>query len=171
MKNILYVFVLFLGLSSCQEKQKIGFVDNGVIINDYQSKKDIETKYKAKDAAFQKRADSIGQAFQLEAQTFQANAKTMTEKAQQETYQALGQKQQALKQQMQTEQQEIQLAFQQEIDTLIIEVKDFVKNYGKENGYTYILGTSETAATVLYGTEENDLTQTILDALNKEYKK
>ena len=171
MKNIFYVFVLFLVLSSCQEIQKIGFVDNGVIINEYQNKKDIETKYKAKDASFQKRADSIGQAFQLEAQTFQANAKSMTQKAQQETYQALGQKQQALKQQMQTEQQEIQLAFQQEIDTLIIEVKDFVKNYGKENGYTYILGTSETAATVLYGKEENDLTQTILDALNKEYKK
>ena len=171
MKNIFYVFVLFLVLSSCQEKQKIGFVDNGVIINEYQNKKDIETKYKAKDASFQKRADSIGQAFQLEAQTFQANAKSMTQKVQQETYQALGQKQQALKQQMQTEQQEIQLAFQKEIDTLILEVKDFVKNYGKENGYTYILGTSETAATVLYGTEENDLTQTILDALNKEYKK
>ena len=91
MKKILYVFVLFLGFSSCEEKQMIGFVDNGIIINEYQSKKDIETKYKAKDEAFQKRADSIGQAFQLEAQTFQANAKTMTQKAQQETYQTLGQ--------------------------------------------------------------------------------
>ncbi|MCF8272923.1 MAG: OmpH family outer membrane protein [Flavobacteriaceae bacterium] len=171
MKNILYVVIVLLAFTSCQKEQKIGYIDNGKVINDYQGKKDLETKYQAKDAAFQKRADSIGQAFQIEAQTFQATAKSMSPKAQQEKYQELGQKQQMLKQQMQSEQQEIQQAFQTEIDTLIVKVKGFVKEYGKSNGYNYILGTSDAAATVLYGTEENDLTQTILDALNKEYKK
>ncbi|NCO64097.1 MAG: OmpH family outer membrane protein [Flavobacteriales bacterium] len=171
MKNIVYVMVVLLTVVSCQKTQKIGYIDNGKVINEYQSKKDIESKYQAKDAAFQKRADSIGQAFQLEAQEFQTSAKSMSPNAQQEKYQQLGQKQQTLKQQMQFEQQQIQQAFQTEIDTLIVEVKDFVKDYGKKNGYTYILGTSDAAATVLYGTDENDLTQTILDALNKEYKK
>lgn len=171
MKNIVYVIVVLLTVVSCQQTQKIGYIDNGKVINEYQSKKDIESKYQAKDAAFQKRADSIGQAFQLEAQSFQTSAKSMSPNAQQEKYQQLGQKQQTLKQQMQFEQQQIQQAFQTEIDTLIVEVKDFVKDYGKKNGYTYILGTSDAAATVLYGTDENDLTQTILDALNKEYKK
>ncbi|NCP05915.1 MAG: OmpH family outer membrane protein [Flavobacteriales bacterium] len=171
MKNIVYVMVVLLTVVSCQKTQKIGYIDNGKVINEYQSKKDIESKYQAKDAAFQKRADSIGQAFQLEAQEFQTSAKSMSPNAQQEKYQQLGQKQQTLKQQLQFEQQQIQQAFQTEIDTLIVEVKDFVKDYGKKNGYTYILGTSDAAATVLYGTDENDLTQTILDALNKEYKK
>ncbi len=171
MKNIIYAIALMMLLASCQKNQKIGFVDNGKIINEYQSKKDLEAKYQAKDAAFQRRADSIGQAFQTEAQSFQDNANKMSPKAQQEKYQELGQKQQYLKQQMQTEQQEIQQAFQTEIDTLIVKVKDYVKDYGKTNGYTYILGTSDASATVLFGTEENDLTQTILDALNKEYKK
>jgi len=171
MKNIFYVILLLIAVTSCQKTQKIGFVDNGKVINEYQSKKDLETRYQDKDAAFQKKADSIGQAFQMEAKSFQDKANTMSPKAQQEKYQELGQKQQYLKQQMQAEQQEIQQAFQTEIDTLIVKVKDFVKNYGKANGYTYILGTSDASATVLYGTDENDLTQTILDALNKEYKK
>ncbi|MGZ0015698.1 OmpH family outer membrane protein [Yeosuana sp. AK3] len=171
MKNIIYVMAVLLTVVSCQKTQKIGYIDNGKVINEYQNKKDIESKYQAKDAAFQKRADSIGQAFQLEAQAFQTSAKSMSPNAQQEKYQQLGQKQQTLKQQMQFEQQQIQQAFQTEIDTLIVEVKDFVKDYGKKNGYTYILGTSDAASTVLYGTDENDLTQTILDALNKEYKK
>lgn len=170
MKNIIYAVVLLLAFSSCQ-KQKIGYVDNGKVINDYQLKKDIEAKYQAKDAAFQKRADSIGQAFQLEAKSFQTQAKSMSPKMQQEKYQALGQKQQTLQKQMQSEQQQIQQEFQTEIDSIITKVKDFVKDYGKNNGYTYILGTSDAAATVMYGTEENDLTQTILDALNKAYKK
>ncbi|GGK30534.1 membrane protein [Yeosuana aromativorans] len=171
MKNIIYAVVLLLAFSSCQKQQKIGYVDNGKVINEYQQKKDLEAKYQAKDAAFQKRADSIGQAFQLEAKTFQSQVKSMSPKMQQEKYQALGQKQQTLQKQMQSEQQQIQQEFQTEIDSIIAKVKDFVKDYGKNNGYTYILGTSDAAATVMYGTEENDLTQTILDALNKEYKK
>ena len=82
----------------------------------------------------------------------------------------LQQKQQVLQQQMQFEQQQLGQAFQTEIDSLIVKVKDFVKDYGKTNNYTYILGTSDAAASVLYGSEENDLTQTILDALNANYE-
>ena len=82
----------------------------------------------------------------------------------------LQKKQQQLQQQMQGEQQQLTQEFQTEIDSAIATVKDFVKEYGKANGYTYILGTSDAASTVLYGTEQNDLTQTILDALNAKYK-
>ena len=171
MKNIIYVVIVLFTMSSCQKEQKIGFIDNGKVINEYQQKKDLEAKYLAKDGAFQKRADSIGQAFQLEAQAFQSQAKSMAPKTQQERYQALGQKQQLLQKQMQAEQQAIQQEFQTEIDTIIVKVKNYVKEYGKTNGYTYILGTSDAGANVLYGKDENDLTQTILDALNKEYKK
>ena len=171
MKNIIYVTVLLLVFTSCQKQRKIGFVDNGKVINEYQEKKDLEAKYQAKNADFEKRADSIGQAFQQEYVDFQTHVKSMPPKTQQEKYQALGQKQQMLQKQMQSEQQQIQKEFQSEIDSIISKVKGFVKDYGKTNGYTYILGTSDAAATVMYGTDENDLTQTILDALNKEYKK
>ena len=93
----------------------------------------------------------------------------MSQKKAQEAYEALGQKQQLLQQQIQFEQQQITQAFQAEIDSVIIKVKDYVKEYGKTNGYTYILGTSDASASVMYGTDENDLTQTILDALNAQY--
>lgn len=169
MKKVLYVVFLLSVISACQQ-QKIGYIDNGKVINEYQEKKDIEEKYKVRDEAFKKRTDSIGQAFQLEAQDFQIKATKMSQKKAQEAYEALGQKQQLLQQQIQFEQQQITQAFQSEIDSLIIKVKDYVKEYGKTNGYTYILGTSDAASSVLYGTEENDLTQTILDALNAEYK-
>lgn len=170
MKKLVYVALAIFTFTSCQQ-QKIGYIDNGKVINDYQEKKDIEEKYKAKDEAFKKRTDSIGQAFQLEAQEFQLKARKMSQKKAQEAYEALGQKQQLLQQQIQFEQQQITQAFQAEIDSTIVKVKDFVKDYGKTNGYTYILGTSDGAASVLYGTEENDLSQTIIDALNAEYKK
>ncbi len=174
MKNLFYIALTVLMFSSCQ-KQKIAFVDNGTVINDYQEKKDVEAKFEIKNEAFRKRTDSISQAFQAEAQSTQSEAQRLAQrnnrKKAEELMAGLQQKNQQLTQQVQFEQQQLQLAFQAEIDSVIVKVKDFVKDYGKTSGYTYILGTSEAAATVMYGTDENDLTQTILDALNADYKK
>lgn len=171
MKNIVYVALAMLVLSSCEKPNKIGFVDNGIVINNFQDKKDIEVKYEIKKQAFQKKFDSIDQAFQTEVQAFQTAANKMSQTKAQEKYQELGQKKQYQDQQKQMEAQQFQQSFQTEIDSVIVKVKAFVKEYGKSNGYTYILGTSDAASNVLYGTEENDLTQTILDALNAKSKK
>ena len=157
--------------TACQKEKKIGYVENGKVINDYQEKKDIEAKYQAKEEAFNKKADSIGKAFQLEVQQTQIDARNASQKKAQELMQGLQQKQQVLQQQMQFEQQQLAQAFQTEMDSLIIKVKDFVKDYGKQNNFTYILGTSDAAASVLYGIEENNLTKIILDALNAGYNK
>jgi outer membrane protein len=166
MKNIIYVVLVVLIFTSCQDQQKIGFVDNGKVINDYQEKLDLEAQFKVKEEAFRKKFDSIDQAFQVEAQAFQLVAQKMSPAKAQAKFQELGQKKQIQDQQKQVEAQQFQQEFQVGIDSIIVKVKDFVKNYGKTNGYTYILGTSDVAANVLYGTDENDLTQTILDALN-----
>ncbi|RKE98806.1 OmpH family outer membrane protein [Ichthyenterobacterium magnum] len=170
MKNLVAAFIAIIILTSCQEQQKIGFIDNGKVINDYQEKIDVEEKYKLKDEVFKKKTDSIGKAFQLEAQAFQLKAAKMSQKKQQEEYQALGQKQQLLQQQIQFEQQQIQQQFQTEIDSVIAKVKTFVKGYGKSNGYSYILGSNE-AGSVMYGEEQSDLSKTIIEALNVEYSK
>ncbi|MFC4722850.1 OmpH family outer membrane protein [Geojedonia litorea] len=169
-KNSIFVLLVLI-LASCQNQSKIGFIDNGKMINEYQEKKDIEEKFTKKEQAFQLKTDSIGKAFQLEAQDFQLKLASLSQSKQQEQYQVLGQKQKMLQQQIQFEQQQIQQAYQTEIDSVITKVKSFVKDYGKNNGYTYILGTSDNAASVLYGAEELDLTQEIIDALNANYKK
>jgi len=118
------VFAIFV-FTSCQQ-QKIGFIDNGKVINGYQEKIDIEEKFKVTDEAFKKKTDSIGQTFQLEVQNYQINRSKMSNKKRQETEQQLGQKQQMLQQQIQMEQQQITQAFQTEIDSTIVKVKDFV---------------------------------------------
>jgi len=170
MKKIMYIALAVLTLVSCQQSQKIGFIDNGKVINEYQKKIDLEDEFKAKDLAFQKRTDSIGKAFQFEAQQTQLLAQKATESKAQELMGGLQQKQQLLQKQMQYEQQQLQKQFQIEIDSIITKVKDFVKDYGKNNGYGYILGSNE-AGSVMFGKEENDLTDVVTKALNAEYNK
>ena len=171
MKKIGFIVILMLMITSCQEQQKIAFVDNGKVINDYQEKIDVEEKYKGKDEVFQKRRDSLIGAHNLELEAAKIKAQRMSQSGIQKLSQELQQKEGLLGQQLQFEQQQLQQAFNTEIDSVIVKVKDFVKDYGKKNGYTYILGTSDASSTVMYGTEANDLSQTILDALNAAYKK
>ena len=171
MRNIFYITLTLVIFSSCEKPNKIGFVDNGTIINDYQEKKDLEAKFQLKEEAYRKKFDSVDKAFELEVQQFQADAQKMAQNRAQEKYQELGQKKQIQDQQKQVEAQEFQQMFRKELDSIISKVKKFENEYGKTNGYTYILGTSDELSTVLYGAEENDITQIILDSLNANYEK
>lgn len=169
MKQLFIVVLAIFIFTSCQQ-QKIGYVDNGKVINEYQEKIDIEARYKVEIEAYQKRRDSLGRAFQSEVAVFQAKEKTMSAKKKQEVGQQLGQKQQMLQRQLQAEEQNISKRSQTEIDTLISKVRDYVKDYGKSKGYTFILGTSENNASVMYGKDEFDITDVVSSALNSTYK-
>ena len=168
MKNILLVIALTL-LVSCQQN-KIGYVDNVKLMDEYQQKIDVEAKFKIKADALAKKRDSISQAFQMEAQAFQAKAQTMSQTKAQEEYATMQQKGQLIGQQLQQQDQQMQLEGQTEMDSIVSTVKDEIKAYGKTNGYTYILGGGD-GGSVLYGTDANDLTDEIVTLLNEKYKK
>ncbi|MFH6603086.1 OmpH family outer membrane protein [Maribacter algicola] len=168
MKNLIWIATIVL-LTSC-EQQKIGFVDNVKLMDEYQEKIDVETKFKAKADALTKKRDSISQAFQIEAQAFQAKAQSMSQKKAQEEYGLIQQKGQFIGQQLQQEDQQLQASGQTEMDSIVSKVKKEIRAYGKANGYTYILGGGD-GGSVLYGTEVLDLTDEIVKILNDKYKK
>ncbi|MGI9553097.1 MAG: OmpH family outer membrane protein [Aurantibacter sp.] len=166
MKNIAWILVLVL-LSSCKQ-DKIGYVDNVKLMDEYKEKKDIEAKFKSKADVLAKKRDSISQAFQLESQAFQAKAQKMSQSKAQEEYGLMQQKAQFIGQQLQQEDQQLQSVGQTEMDSVISKVKKEIKAYGKANGYTYILGGGD-GGSVLYGTDVNDLTDEIVKILNDKY--
>lgn len=167
-KIILFGFAILI-LAACQQSEKIGFVDNSTLINDYQEKKDIDTRLQAKIQEFQKRTDSLRQAFQLEINDAEIKARRMSDREKQELSKELQDKDNLLSQRLQFEQQQISLESQALNDSLIKTIKSFVKDYAGKNGYSYILGSNE-GGSVLFGKEESDLTQTILELLNTEYE-
>ena len=48
------------------------------------------------------------------------------------------------------------------------EVKQYIKDYGKKEGYDYIYGTGD-AATILYSKDSYNITKEVLEKLNKDY--
>ena len=170
MKNIIVALVVLVAFASCQQQQKIAFVDNTKVVNEFNKKVDFEAKFKTKIEAFNKKADSLNQAIQMEAQLFQTRAAKMKQSIAEEEYNALVQKKQMQDYQIGAEEKALQAEGQKQIDTLVKEVKAFIKGYGKTNGYTFILGSNE-AGSVLYGAEATDITETVLTELNKDSKK
>ena len=168
MKSIFKLLIIAILFSSCQEQKKIGFVNNGDVLNEYQMKKDIEATYKVRNEVFQKRMDSIEKNFQVEVKAFQLAQSKMSQKKAQEKYNELGQINQQLTQQFQQDQAVLQQGFAKEMDSVVKKMNAFVKDYGKTNGFAFILGQNE-AGSVIYGEEASDLTKTITDALNAEY--
>lgn len=168
MKKIVFVCITLVVVSCKQEK--IGFVDNVKLMDEYQEKIDIESKFKTKVEALTKKRDSISQAFQLEAQAFQTKAQNMSQKKAQEEYALMQQRGQFIGQQLQQEDQQLQAEGQTEMDSVVSKVKKEIKAYGKTQGYTYILGGGD-GGSVLYGVDANDLTDEIIKILNDKYKK
>ena len=170
MKNIVIVIIAVLTFASCQQSQKIGFVDNSKLINEYQEKIDVQDKLQAKIKIYEQRRDSVRQAFQIEINAAELKSRKMSQENLQKLSQELQQKDQMMTQRDQFEQQQIAQESQAQNDSLIKKVKNFVKDYGTKNGYNFILGSNE-AGSVMYGNADSELTQTILDALNAAYKK
>ena len=168
MKKIM-ILALAITAMACQQN-KIGFVDSVKLMDEYQEKIDVEARFKTKADAMTKKRDSISQSFQMELQAFQAKAQKMSQQSAQEEYGQLQQRGQYIGQQLQQEEQQLQATSQVEMDSLVKKVKKEIKEYGKANGYTYILGGGD-GGSVLYGEEANDLTQAILKILNDKYKK
>lgn len=162
------MIIPLLSMISCTQ-DKIGYVDNVRLMENSREKIDIEAKYQNKSNALNKKRDSISQAFQLEAQALQTKVQSMPQKKAQEEYDLLQQRGQFIGQQLQQEEQLLQQQGQAEMDSLINKVKDQIKNYGKANGYSYILGGGE-GGSVLYGTEQKDLTEEILKIINDNYQ-
>lgn len=155
-------------LVSCQDK--VMYVDNTKLLNDYQEKKDLEASLQTKIDAYSRKRDSLSRAFQLEAQQFENEAQGLGQAVAQKRYNELMQKSQALQQHLLQEEQAIQGESQSKMDTLLTKVKKFVKDFGKSKGYTYILGANE-GGSVLYGDDSKNVTDQVVKALNEAYKK
>lgn len=174
MKKSILVFGLILALASCekaaeQKDFKTAYVDTSNLLEEYTEAKDIEAKYKSKGEEMGKQLEAEVARFRNEASSFQKNAQTYGPQWAQQKGAELQKKEQELSYAQQTILRQLQEESGKEMDSLVKDVKKFIKDYGKEKGYNYIYGTGD-AASVLYAKEEYDITKEIIKLLNDKYK-
>jgi outer membrane protein len=175
MKKAILILGVALSILACNKNEeksdnvKTAYIDTAELIEKYEKFKDEDDKFKVKSQELGRPLEAKVKAFQNEAQSFQQNAQAKGQQwAQQkgaelqQREQQLGMEQNALLQQLQQEGAVLK-------DTLISEVKQFIKTYGKKKGYDYVYGTGD-AATILYAKDQYDITKDVLKELNDSYK-
>ncbi|MGA8853806.1 MAG: OmpH family outer membrane protein [Christiangramia sp.] len=166
-KRFIGIAAVAIMMVSCNE-QKTAYVDTTVLIKEYKEMKDVEADFTTKSDSVRKQLDSVARVFQQEVQAYQSEMKSMSESQRKEKEQELMQKQQMLQQQQQMQSNRLREQSSAVMDSVVTKVKDYVKDYGKENNYTYIFGSNE-SANIMYAEEGLDITQEILSKLNEDY--
>lgn len=164
MKKLIMVVLVAAGLTSCNE-QKTAYVDTTKLIQEYKEMKDVEQEFTSKSDQVKVQLDSLAQSFQAEVKDYQEKMGGMSAAARKEIEAGLMQKQQAIQQQQQMMGNQLRQESDAVIDSIVTKVKDYVKDYGKKNNYTYIFGSNE-SANIMYAKEGLDITEEILEKLN-----
>ncbi|SHF84295.1 periplasmic chaperone for outer membrane proteins Skp [Flavobacterium fluvii] len=177
-KKIIVIIALAITIVSCNNNEKpaaaakelkTAYVDTSVLMKEYTEANDIQEKYKAKADEKGRQLEAEINRFKQEASNFQSQAQANGQEWAQKKGAELQRREQQLAQAQQALAQQLQQEVGVEMDSLVTGVKKFIKDYGKEKGYTYIYGTGEPAS-ILYAEEKLDITKEIVKLLNEKYK-
>ncbi|NHM02769.1 OmpH family outer membrane protein [Flavobacterium difficile] len=178
MKKVLVLVALSVAMISCQETAtakkedfKTGYIDSGVLLKDYEKFKDENEKFKVKAEEIGRPIEAKMRQLQAEKDAFQRNAQANGQAWAQQKYAELQQRSQILAQEKNEAYGKIDQEAAKLQDTLVKQVKQYIKNYGKKEKFDYIFTTSDDMPTVIYAKDSYDLTKAVLTQLNDEYKK
>jgi outer membrane protein len=175
-KKVIVIIALAISIVSCDKKAadvkevKTAYVDTSVLMKEYTATKDLDARYKANGEEKGRQLEAEINRFKQEAQNFQAQAQANGQAWAQQKGAELQKREQQLAQAQQALAQQLQQEGGTEMDSLVANVKRTIKAYGKEKGYTYIYGTGDSNASILYAEDKLDITKDIIKLLNDKYK-
>lgn len=173
MKKIVLLAAIAISVIACNKTPegagfKTAYVDTAKMMEEYTEAKELDEKYKTKGEVMGRELEVAAKNLKAEMSGFQQNAMAKGQAWAQQKGAELQQREQQLSYAQQAMLQQLQQESGKEMDTLVKSVKQFIKDYGKKQGYDYIYGTGD-AATVLYAKDSYDLTKEITKALNDNY--
>lgn len=145
------------------------YVQVDSLLKNYDFFKDTRKELENKNFQLENELTTKGRSLQNEVAFFQQRAATMTPEQARSTEAQLMKKQQDL---MAYRDQSAQALGQEEAkknEELYKNIRSYIDKYNKENGYEYVLGYS-LGGGILFANPSLDVTQKIIDGLNKEYK-
>lgn len=147
---------------------KLVYVDVNKLVEGYKRTKTVRAEFEAKAKSLNANVDSLMTDWQKELKSYEKERSRMSKKELKLKQELLGNKQQQINNYQQAIQKQIQEEDQKATQTVINDINDFVKEYGKTNGYDIIFGASGTG-NIMYANEGTDLTAKVLEGLNAEF--
>ena len=154
MKRINSFYILItISICSCVNSIKTAYVNPNNLLQGYHGATAQHELFQAKARVWQQRIDSLSSELQA---LGKAPAASREAKEQQ-----LLRYRDAIQQQAQQENQRLTTA-------VLAEINAYIKQYGKAEGYTFILGATETG-NIVYAADGTDISSEVLKGLNEQY--
>jgi outer membrane protein len=145
------------------------YVDVNKLLDGYKRTKVVRAGFEQKAKTLNANVDSLMVEWQAEIKLYEKERSSMSKKELELKQELLGNKQQQIGNYQQAVKEQIQEEDKKATQTVINDINDYVKEYGEKNNYRIILGASG-GGTIMYASDEADLTQEILLGLNKEFE-
>lgn len=176
MKKSLLILGLSLALFSCNKEEgtatasfKTAYVDTAKLVEESEELKILADQAKVKEQEMGRELQEEARQLQLDAASFQKEAQVKGPQWAQLRGQDLQKRDQELTIKQQAMMRQLQDEFGVKRDTIVSQMKNYIKEYGKKKGYDYVFGTGD-AATVLYAKESYDITKELIKEFNDKYK-
>lgn len=167
--------VSFCGLAACMvvasaawAQAKIGYFDPNEIRTKYKPFQEAEREYNQYEGELQKELKKLESALRKKQTTFERQKVMYMENRRREEEQALKRQEEELQrflaQITDPERGKLALKQQELLSPLLKRVNEVISRVSRENGYDFVLN----AASVVYFNEDYDMTEMVLDALNKD---
>ncbi|MBL7959713.1 OmpH family outer membrane protein [bacterium] len=144
---------------------KIGYVKSDVLLAQYKPAMSVQQRMQLESVGAQKELEGRYKELQDMDADLQNKLKVLTQQALAPQIEKFQKKQNEFYQLQQGHQQALQQKQAQLLEPIFQDISNFINKYGKDHGYTVILGTPMEGL-VVYGDSGADLTDTILTELN-----
>lgn len=163
---ILSIAAIYLATSSSQ----LVYVDVNKLIEGYSRTKVAKAEFDKKANVMKANVDSLVGKWQKELQAYEKERASLSPKELKLKQELLQNKQQQINSYQEAIQKQIQEEDKKVTQTVINDINDYVKEYGKSKGDKIIFGASG-GGNIMYADESADLTAEVLNGLNAEYGK
>ncbi|MGY5351881.1 OmpH family outer membrane protein [Wenyingzhuangia sp. IMCC45533] len=162
------LFALFTFVFQSSSKKHQVYVDVNQMIEGYKKTEKIRADFKLKATQMQSNVDSIVKNWQVELQDYEKTRSKMTKKELALKQELLANKQQQVNNYQEAVKRQLRGEDQKNTQTILNDINDYVKSYGKDHGYAIIFGATG-SGNIMYAEEGADLTEDVLESLNKDY--
>lgn len=149
-------------------QQKVVYVDSAKLLNDYKGMQAARATYQQKATTWKANIDTLTNEVKQQIFQYEKESPKMTAKERQLSQELIRTKQNQLAQYQNALNTQAQQEDQKMTGEVVSQINAYLKKYGESNGYRIILAATE-YGNLAYADETLDITEEVLEGLNKEY--
>ena len=169
---ILLLIIISIGISiySVYRSPRIAYVRSQDLVYKYLGMKEAQSIFVNKKQIWKGNIDTLNFNYQKSLGEFNVLISKLSKEERSISQEKLWRQKNELLRYSEATEQKAKLEDEKMTQGVLNQINGFIEEYGKENGYDIILGTT-LSGSLLYSKQEMDITEQVLNRLNQSYKK